>query len=114
MLREVRKLDATLPPIFNESDFSSQMAVCKRLLVHDPKQRASATDLLRSELLPARMEDETIKDAIRSLSNPNTPYYSKLINALFSQTMDRHKDFAYDFHSVQMHFILYSSIGQRS
>ena len=98
VLREVRKSDILLPPIFNEPEFVNQVAICKKLLVHDPKQRASATDLLRSELLPARMEDESIKDAIRNLSHPNTPYYPKLITALFSQTMDRHKDFAYDFH----------------
>lgn len=96
----MRKAEVILPDCFGDPELGQQAKIARKLLVHDPKLRVSAAELLRSDLLPARLEDETVKDAIRNLSNPNTPYYSKLINALFSNLMDRHKDFAYDFHSV--------------
>lgn len=96
----MRRAEVVLPSCFDDPELGQQARIARKLLVHDPKLRVSAAELLRSDLLPARLEDETVTDAIRSLSNPNTPYYGKLINALFSHLMDRHKDFAYDFHSV--------------
>lgn len=36
------------------------------------------------------------------IANPNTPYYHKLMTAMFSQSSDRHKDFTYDYHTVSI------------
>lgn len=67
-------------------------------------------------------EDEYIKECVRTIgrwncyryvvylakglqtsgtvANPNTPYYYKLMSAMFSQSSDRHKDFTYDYQTV--------------
>jgi eukaryotic translation initiation factor 2-alpha kinase 4 len=100
VLCQVRQIDCVLPVLFDKPEMANQKALSKQLLTHDPKKRITASELLRSDLLPARMEDEAINDAIRTLSNPNTPYYGKLMNALFQQSVDRYKDFCYDVNTV--------------
>ncbi len=97
MLRAVRKAAITLPPLFNNSDFSKAKQIATSLLNHDPKVRFSCEELLnRADLLPPKLEDETIKDAIKSLTVPSGPHYKSLIGALFNSTFEAYKDFTYD------------------
>lgn len=41
------------------------------LLQHDPEKRPDTLALLRSDLLPSRMEEEILKEAIKTVANPN-------------------------------------------
>lgn len=41
------------------------------LLQHDPDNRPDTLGLLKSDLLPTRMEEEILKEAIKTIANPN-------------------------------------------
>lgn len=43
------------------------------------------------------------------MANANTPYYPRLMATLFSQYVDKHKDFTFDFNSGNLHDIPLSS-----
>lgn len=77
--------------------YVNQKKIIKILLSPQPKDRPNSFELLRSDLLPPKLEDEYIKECVRTIANPNTPYYDKLMTAMFSQSADRHKDFTYDY-----------------
>lgn len=49
----------------------------------DPSKRPSVTELLDSDLLPPKIEDEYLKDALRIFSNPSTSYYTRMVDAVF-------------------------------
>jgi hypothetical protein len=51
------------------------------LLQHDPDQRPDTLFLLKSDLLPARIEEEMLKEAIKTIANPDqgTDYFLKFI-----------------------------------
>lgn len=84
------------PDDFNPS-YVNQKKIITILLSPQPKDRPNSFELLRSDLLPPKLEDEYIKECVRTIANPNTPYYGKLMFAMFSQSADRHKDFTYDY-----------------
>lgn len=77
--------------------YVNQKKIIAILLSPQPKDRPNSFELLRSDLLPPKLEDEYIKECVRTIANPNTPYYDKLMTAMFSQSADRHKDFTYDY-----------------
>ncbi|KAJ3283638.1 hypothetical protein HK104_010287 [Borealophlyctis nickersoniae] len=53
-----------------------------------------------NSILKCFQEEEYISEALRSIVNQNNPlYYSRLVNSLFAQSTDRHKDFTYDYNS---------------
>jgi translation initiation factor 2-alpha kinase 4 len=81
------------------------------LISPQPKDRPNSFELLRSDDLPPKLEDEYIKECVRTIANPNTPYYDKLMSAMFSQSADRHKDFTYDYQTgVEQQFDAFSHI----
>ncbi|KAI8373908.1 kinase-like domain-containing protein [Blakeslea trispora] len=77
--------------------YVNQKKIIQLLLSPQPKDRPNSFELLRSDLLPPKLEDEYIKECVRTIANPNTPYYDKLMSAMFSQSADQHKDFTYDY-----------------
>ncbi|KAI8080591.1 kinase-like domain-containing protein [Thamnidium elegans] len=81
------------------SHYVNQKKIITMLLSPQPKDRQNSFELLQSDLLPPKLEDEYIKECVRTIANPNTPYYDKLMSAMFSQSADRHKDFTYDYQS---------------
>ena len=40
--------------------------------------------MLESPLLPARLEDDQIKDAMRALSQPHSPFFHQMMSELFA------------------------------
>ena len=48
-------------------DRTNQHQVIRLLMQHDPELRPSAAELSRNELLPKRMEEESINEALRLL-----------------------------------------------
>ena len=49
-----------------------------------PAKRPSARAILESPLLPPRLEDELIKDALRVLSQPHSVFFAQLMDGLFA------------------------------
>ena len=76
------KYSEKLPKKF-EVSHARQSKIIHWLTERDPNQRPTVYELLSSELLPPKMEDEDIKGAIKMISNPNTSYYKQIIEAIF-------------------------------
>ncbi|KAI9772975.1 MAG: hypothetical protein M1840_008857 [Geoglossum simile] len=100
VIRSLRERDHNLPPEFESDKKAIQGEIIKSLLKHRPNDRPSSTELLQSGKLPVQIEDETIQQALQGLSEPNSPYYQKIMSAIFSQTTKQAKDYAWDMGTV--------------
>jgi translation initiation factor 2-alpha kinase 4 len=94
VLQDLR--NGKFPSDFNPN-YINQQKIIQMLISSQPKNRPNSFELLRSDLLPPKLEDEYINECVRTIANPNTPYYHKLMSAMFSQSSDRYKDFTYDY-----------------
>lgn len=101
-LQKCRLSESILPPQLSNENV---IKIAKKLLCHDPKQRFSSLELLRSDLLPPMLEEELIEDAMRGVAQPGAPHFPRLISTIFKRLSEmdlsevRPKDFAFDFHS---------------
>ncbi|KAF9911928.1 hypothetical protein EC991_001834 [Linnemannia zychae] len=98
-LRALQQPEIIFPKEFPMDKMERQAQVIRALLNHNLKERPNSLELLQSDLLPPKMEDEYIQECVRTIANPNTPYYHRLMSALFAQNADKHKDYTYDFNS---------------
>ncbi len=103
VIRDVRASPKSLPAAFASPQMANQAAILVRLLDHDPRVRFTSAELLKSDLLPPKVEDEYINEAIRSVTNPTLPYYGKLLDTLFGQPPDLLKEYTFDFNSGHVH-----------
>lgn len=103
VLLKMREKEHTLPPEFQAPEKVLQGNIITELISHSPSDRPSSMELLRSGKLPVQIEDETIRQALQSLTDPGSQYYQKMMTALFSETPDqRIKDFAWDAKSSKL------------
>jgi eukaryotic translation initiation factor 2-alpha kinase 4 len=86
---------AQLPDDFQPGN-TAMADIVRCLVTHDVKQRPSSSELLRSGKLPIQMEDETTRRALASLTNSSSPYYPKVVSALFAAPLEPAKDFTWD------------------
>lgn len=98
-LRKLQQPDIIFPDEFPSDKMKAQKEVIKALLSHNLKERPNSLELLQSNLLPPKLEDEYIQECVRTIANPNTPYYHRLMSALFAQNADKHKGYTYDFNA---------------
>lgn len=98
VLRSLRQLKPELPPDFKPAD-KVQTDIVLALVNHNPKERPSSTELLKSGKLPVQMESETIRRTLAGLADPSSPYYRKMLSTLFAKTMEPAKNFAWDMSS---------------
>ncbi|KAI4663678.1 uncharacterized protein J4E78_004094 [Alternaria triticimaculans] len=97
VIRSLRERKHDLPEEFETPEKSLQGSIIKSLISHRPSERPGCTELLRSGKVPAQMEDEAVKEALKALSDRNSPHYAKMMAALFSQKPDTQaKDHAWD------------------
>ncbi len=97
VIMQLRQKQHTLPEAFQASEKAIQGSIINSLISHRPSERPMSAELLHSGKLPVQIEDETIRQALRGLSDTSSPYYHKMMSALFSQTPDMQvKDFAWD------------------
>lgn len=96
VLQGLRQPDPTLPSDFNVTEKGVPSEIILSLLNHNPKERPSSSGLLQSGKLPVQMESETIRQTLAGLSDPTSPYYQKMMAALFSRPTTQAKDFAWD------------------
>nr|OQO18636.1 hypothetical protein B0A51_14368 [Rachicladosporium sp. CCFEE 5018] len=84
-LQLIRERGASLPAQYQASaPKAAQGKLIKCLISHKPSERPSSTELLRSNILPLKIEDETIRQALDSLGDARSPYHQKMMSALFS------------------------------
>ena len=98
-LERVRQNPPTLPQDFKPAD-KNHTDIMLSLLTHNPKERPSSGELLKSGKLPVQMQSEAIRRAIAGLADPNSPYYQKMLSTLFSRPIEQTKDYAWDMSST--------------
>lgn len=86
---------SVLPDDFQPGD-KLKPDIVLSLVTHDVKQRPSSIELLRSGKLPIQMETETTRRALASLTSSASPYYPKVVSALFAAPLEPTKDYAWD------------------
>ncbi|ORY09929.1 kinase-like protein [Clohesyomyces aquaticus] len=97
VIRQLRERKHALPAEFDTSEKSLQGSIITSLISHKPSERPSCAELLRSGKVPIQIEDEAVKEALKALSDRNSPHYTKMMAALFSQKPDTQvKDVAWD------------------
>ncbi|CAI5711587.1 unnamed protein product [Hyaloperonospora brassicae] len=92
-----------LPDSFGASDDVKKIILW--LCEHDPSRRPNAKELMVSPLLPAKIEIEGsyLREALKTLANPQGKCFRQLIDALVSQAPLNHVDYTYDhLESVKM------------
>ncbi|KAH7318357.1 anticodon binding domain of tRNAs-domain-containing protein [Stachybotrys elegans] len=99
VLGHLRKPQPVLPSDFKPAD-KSQTEIVLALVNHNPKDRPSSAELLKSGRLPVQMESETIRRTLAGLADPNSPYYRKMLSTLFSRPVEPTKDYAWDMFST--------------
>lgn len=95
VLRLLRLPEPKLPIDFRPAE-KEQSEIVLSLINHNPKERPSCTDLLKSGKLPVQMENETIRRTLAGLADPSSPYYRKMLSTLFSRPSEPARDFAWD------------------
>jgi len=97
VIRLLRERKHELPPDFQKPEKSLQGSIITSLISHRPSERPSCAELLRSGKVPLQIEDEAVKEALKALSDRNSPHYAKMMAALFSQKPDlQAKDYTWD------------------
>lgn len=99
-LQEIRERKHELPHAYlANGPKAAQGKLIECLISHKPSERPSSTELLRSNILPLKIEDETIRQALSGLSDPRSPYHQKMMSALFTHdqvSSNRVKSLAWD------------------
>lgn len=89
ILGALRMKDHTLPQEFQLPERQAQGDVIESLIRHKPSERPTSAELLRGGKIPVKIEDEQIRHALSSLSDPTSPYYHRMMSTLFSQSTNR-------------------------
>lgn len=85
-LQQIREVQYELPPSFRAGGgMAAQGKLISVLIAHKPGERPSSAELLRSDVLPMKIEDETIRQALSGLSDPKSPYHLRMMSALFAR-----------------------------
>ncbi|KAL2262831.1 hypothetical protein VTK26DRAFT_9352 [Humicola hyalothermophila] len=99
VLEQVRRNPPGLPPDFKPAD-KNHTDIMLSLLNHNPKERPSSVELLKSGKMPVQMESEAIRRAIAGMADPNSPYFEKMLSTLFARQIEQAKDYAWDMSST--------------
>lgn len=98
VLEQVRRDPPVLPLDFKPPD-RNYLDIMMCLLNHNPKDRPSSSELLKSGRLPVQLESEAIQRAIAGMTDPDSPYFKKMLSALFARQVEQAKDYAWDMSS---------------
>jgi translation initiation factor 2-alpha kinase 4 len=95
-IRLLRDRKHDLPAEFQTPEKSKQGGIIIDLISHRPSERPSCAELLQTRV-PVQIEDEAVREALKALSDRNSPHYGKMMAALFSQNPDTQaRDYAWD------------------
>jgi len=117
-LNTIREENHELPEAFKSASKVTQGEIIDSLIRHRPKERPSSVELLRNGKIPVQIQDETIRLALEGLSDEASPYYDKMMSALFTQSSKRRlKDHMWDMGSsgpqqLKIEYVLLQSIVQ--
>lgn len=103
ILNNLRLVTVDFPTSFVDSKFRTEKKIIKLLLDHNPKNRPSAVELLQSGWLPVEHQDHIIKEALKSLADPASPWQQQVRETLFNQPYLLAKDLMFDNYSKGSH-----------
>jgi histidyl-tRNA synthetase len=91
--------DDALPSEFRDTctNEAELIAWCLR---RDPRDRPSAAELLQSDLMPRRMEEELLQEALHQVTDRNASVFETLMERLFETPTDPFALFNYEPHRV--------------
>jgi translation initiation factor 2-alpha kinase 4 len=98
ILDQVRQNPPALPSDFKPAD-KNHTEIMLSLLTHNPKERPSSFELLKSSKMPVQMESEAIRRAIAGMADPTSPFFEKMLSTLFARQIEQAKDYAWDMSS---------------
>ncbi len=97
VLRDLRQPDVKLPTSWPFAADSAETKVVNWLLTHKASERPTPIELLRSELLPSKLEDDYLEECLRLMANPRSTYNDRLLQAIFERDdIDDVRDFTFD------------------
>ncbi|XP_059228476.1 eIF-2-alpha kinase GCN2 isoform X2 [Mustela nigripes] len=102
------------PEDFDDGEHTKQKSVISWLLNHDPAKRPTATELLKSELLPPpQMEESELHEVLHhTLANVDGKAYRTMMAHIFSQRISPAIDYTYDSNMPKSFSIRTSKIQQ--
>ncbi|KAL8843154.1 MAG: hypothetical protein Q9170_000284 [Blastenia crenularia] len=71
-------------PLKKDVEKAKQAQIIESLVNHNPSLRPTSADLLRSGQVPVQTEDETIRAALRALSDPESDFRLELVNRIMN------------------------------
>lgn len=95
-LNNLRLENVQFPSNFHGGNRSTERTIVRQLLDHDPNKRPGAAKLLQSGLLPVEHQDEVIKEALKSLADPASPWQQQVRETLFNQPYLLARDMMFD------------------
>ncbi|CAJ1930603.1 unnamed protein product [Cylindrotheca closterium] len=92
------KRECRFPTSFIETTPENAQRIILWCLERDPKQRPTAQELLKSELLPRKMEVEQryLEEALQLLTDVQSEGYSQILDSLFKRQTSDLVEFTYD------------------
>ncbi|SSD60148.1 related to Serine/threonine-protein kinase GCN2 [Saccharomycodes ludwigii] len=96
VIRRLRSPSIDFPSDFDQHKFKTEKKIIKSLLNHDPNKRPSAKELLKSGWLPVKHQDEIVKEALKNLGDPSSPWQQQVREGLFNQTYSLTTDILFD------------------
>ncbi|XP_027278017.1 eIF-2-alpha kinase GCN2 isoform X4 [Cricetulus griseus] len=96
------------PEDFDDGEHTKQKSVISWLLNHDPAKRPTATELLKSELLPPpQMEESELHEVLHhTLANIDGKAYRTMMGQIFSQHISPAIDYTYDSDILKGNFLI--------
>lgn len=96
VIKKLRNIDVEFPSDFDDKKLHTEKKIIKLLLDHDPVRRPTASALLRSGWVPVKNQDELIKEALKNISDPSSPWQQQVRENLFTQPYHLSSDILFD------------------
>lgn len=96
ILNKLRLASIEFPANFTDTRHKTEKNIIRLLLDHDPKNRPAASKLLQSGWIPVEHQDQIIKEALKSLADPASPWQQQVRETLFNQPYLLAKDLMFD------------------
>lgn len=96
ILKGLRSSNVEFPKDFDVNNLRNEKKIISLLLDHNPNKRPGAKSLLNSGWLPVKHQDEVIKEALKSLADPSSPWQQEVRASLFSQSYSLTNDILFD------------------
>lgn len=95
ILNNLRLVEVRFPTDFSARK-TTERQIIRQLLDHTASKRPGAAELLQSGLIPVEHQDIFIKEALKSLADPASPWQQQVRDTLFNQAPSGARDIMFD------------------